>query len=147
MATIQAKYSGVTIMQSLSDQQIANIIFNETRSLSGPQISDARTNIAHAIINAASSPHKFPQMAPMTATPGPGEAAIFASCVAAVSTARNDIKSGKDPTQGGTHFNFRSNNFAGAFQGHKLTITSGPFINTYPTKELPASGIYANTYE
>jgi hypothetical protein len=131
----------------LSDEQITNIVFNETRSLSGPNIDEARINIAHAIINAASSKHKFPVMAPSTASPDSGEASIYNSCVAAISKARSNVMSRSDPTGGAQHFNFRKNKSNADFQGHKIKTSVGPLNNSYPTAELPKSGIYANTYE
>jgi hypothetical protein len=134
-------------MPYLSDTQVANIVFNETRSLNGPSIAEARVNIAHAIMNAIGSPHKFPMMAPAVANPGPGESSIYDACTAAVSRARGNVMSSEDPTGGATHFNFRNSAFSGAFQGHKLKTSTGPLSNSYPTPELPASGIYANTYE
>jgi len=47
-----------------TETQIANIVFNETRSLDGPVIREARIDVAHAIINAAASPHRFPSWRP-----------------------------------------------------------------------------------
>jgi hypothetical protein len=41
----------------LTDAQIVNVIFNETRSLPGADVQRARVNIAHAIINADNSSH------------------------------------------------------------------------------------------
>ena len=134
-------------MTVISDTQLANIIFNETRSLSGVDIDKARVNIAHAILNAAASKHKFPMMAPATAKPGSGEQAIFGLCCVAVGIARTNIAAGKDPTNGAEHFNFRKNNSQSDFQGHKIKTSVGPLNNSYPTAELPAIGIYANTYE
>lgn len=36
----------------LSDEQVGNIVFNETRSLSGPGIDAARADMASSIMNA-----------------------------------------------------------------------------------------------
>jgi hypothetical protein len=132
--------------QSFSDQQIGSIVFNETRSLSGPNIRQARINLAHAILNAADSPHRFPLMASHVATPGSGEGGIYASCFDAASTARLNVMSGIDPTGGATHFNFRPNKSTSPFQGHALRTSVGPLENSYPTDDLPSDGIYANTY-
>ncbi len=134
-------------MATLSDTQIANIIFNETRSLSGGSIAQARVNVAHAIINALASPHKLPPMALTTAKVPAAETAIMLACTQAVQTARANIAVRNDPTKGATHFNFRKNTFSGAFQGHALKTSVGPLTNSYPTTELPANGIYANTYD
>jgi hypothetical protein len=138
---------GSQLVQHLSDEQIGNIVFNETRSLSGAGIDEARVNIAHALINASASTHKFPLVASSTAEPGPGEDEIYQACSNAASTARGNVMAGIDPTDGAEHFNFRKNKSKANFQGHKIKTSIGPLNNSYPTKELPKSGIYANTYE
>lgn len=130
----------------LSDQQIANVIFNETRSLSGTDINTARINVAHAIINGLQLARP-PVAAPSSARVPDVEKAVYANCVQAVASARANILSGTDPTDGATHFNFRKNDWRGDFQGHAIKTQVGPLANSYPSKDLPASGIYANTYE
>jgi len=67
--------------------------------------------------------------------------------VSAVAQARIETSQGKDPTGGATHFNFRKNAFAGAFQGYGLKRSSAPLSNAYPTAALPADDVYANTHE
>jgi hypothetical protein len=68
---------------ALTDAEIANIIFNETRSLSGRNIDRARANIAHAIINGDNHPPR-PPSAPTTADVPPAEQGIFSNCKATV---------------------------------------------------------------
>ena len=133
-------------MPALTTAQVTAILFNETRSLSGASIVEARTDVAHAIMNAARSSHRFPRMAPSTARIGPGEAAIFADCSLAAAAAESNVRAGRDPTDGAEHFNFRKSDSRAAFQGHPLKTSSGPLDNSYPTTDLPASGVYANTY-
>ena len=128
---------------SLTNVQIANIIFNETRSLSGADIATARLNIAWAIKNAIASPHRLPSMASTHVRVPAVEQAAYEACVAAVTSASLGI----DPTAGATHFNFRSGASRANFQGHSIKTQAGPLANSYPTTVLPASGIYANTYE
>jgi len=137
---------GASAVTKITDTKIANIVFNETRSLSGAGIADARVNIAHAVINADAAGH-LPAMAPGTAHPPAVEAAAYAACVMAAQKARANVNAGLDPTSGAQHFNFRKNNSQAAFQGHALKTTKGPLDNSYPTDDLPATGIYANTYE
>src|SRR5258706_6581545 len=48
----------------LTDDQIASIIFNETRSLSGPGIDDARYNNAIVILHNNLNLRTLPKMAP-----------------------------------------------------------------------------------
>lgn len=130
----------------LTDEQVANIIFNETRSLSGTDIDTARLNVAHAILNGENS-KKRPLAAPTSATVPAVESAAYALCEAAVAAAKKNVEAGTDPTAGAIHFNFRKNNWTGDFQGHAIKTQVGPLNNSYPSADLPATGIYANTYE
>jgi hypothetical protein len=131
----------------LTDDEIAGIVFNETRSLSGADVAQARVNVAHAIINAQASPHRTPRMAPTTTHVPPAEQAVYAASREAVRTARQDIHNGQDPTNGATHFNFRSDASTSNFQGHPIRTNVGPLNNSYPSPDLPGSGVYANTYQ
>jgi len=131
---------------ALTDQQIANIIFNETRSLSGEPIAAARKNIAHSIINAQAKSGKRPKTGPTVAHVPKQEGETYSACVAAVTAARDDRAQNIDPTSGATHFNFRKNNWKGDFYGPTLQTQVGPLNNSYPSADLPASNIYANTY-
>ena len=124
--------------------QIANIIFNETRSLTGVKISQARAYIARAIINSQSAGHKLPKMAPHTAHVPPQEKGIYHDCLTAVQAARSEKH---DPTGGATHFNFRNGGSQANFEGLLIKTSVGPLNNSYPTHALPAQNIYANTYE
>lgn len=130
----------------LTTDQLANIIFNETQSLSGPGIEQARVNIAMTILNAEKQGKARPMTAPASETVPPVEKAIYADCLKAAQKAIADQKKGDDPTKGATHFNFRSNSSPNPFFGFALRIQFGPLRNSYPTPALPASGIYANTY-
>lgn len=131
----------------LTDHQIANIIFNETRSLSGAGIEQARVNIAHVIINGIASPHRLPMMASSHAHPKHEEIGVLQACQAAVRTARSNIARKEDPTKGATHFNFRNGNSMAGFEGYAIRTQVGPLDNSYPTHALPKENIYANTYQ
>ncbi len=131
---------------ALTDQQMANIIFNETRSLSGEGIAEARKNIAHSIINALANSRSRPKTGPSTAHVPKQESAIMEACVAAVAAAKAERLQKLEPTQGATNFNFRKNNLRGEFYGLPIRTQIGPLNNSYPTDALPASNIYANTY-
>jgi hypothetical protein len=53
-----------------------------------------------------------------------------------------------DPTNGATNFNFRSDDDRSNFLGTlEIQTQVGPLNNSYPTKDLPSAGIYANTYK
>ena len=126
---------------ALTDSQIANIVFNETRSLSGDKIAEARKNIAHSIINAQASTGKRPKTGPIVAHIPKQENDIHAACVDAVAAARADRIGNLDPTGGATNFNFRKNKLTGDFYGLKIKTQLGPLNNSYPTSDLPASNI------
>ncbi|MBM3846061.1 MAG: hypothetical protein FJ405_07240 [Verrucomicrobia bacterium] len=137
---------------ALSDSQIANIIFNETRSLSGGDLDRCRCNLAHAIKNGDKQEDegkikKRPKTAPATAKVPDGEKGAYQSCVDAVKKCNDEKKKGTDPTKGGIHFNLRGNSGRGPFQGHPLTSQCGPFNNSYKKGGLPPTGVYVNTYE
>jgi hypothetical protein len=132
---------------ALTDIEIQNIVFNETRSLSGPSIAQARENISNAIINGDNHPPR-PISAPTTVGDIPAaEQNTYDSCGVAVANARQDQAAGHDPTQGAIHFNFRPNNSTAPFQGHALKTQCGPLNNSHPTDDLPANGVYSNTYK
>ncbi len=130
----------------LSDTQIANIIFNETRSLSGTNIQRARMNIAHTIMNADSAGGNRPRTAPAVASVPPSERALYADCLQAVQLARLERSRGTDPTNGGRNFNFRANASRANFYNLPIQTQVGPLNNSYPTLDLPSAGIYGNTY-
>ena len=130
----------------LTDKEIANIIFNETRSLSGGGIVTARTNIAHSIINAEAKTGRRPKTGPTDAKVPKQEGDVYDKCTNAVVAARLDRASSLDPTKGATNFNFRKNNWSGDFYGLPIKTQTGPLNNSYPTADLPAANIFANTY-
>ncbi len=131
----------------LTDAQIANIIFNETRSFSGPSVADARVNIAHAIINGDEAlDDQRPQTAPTTANVPGAEQPVYKACKKAVSTARNQRANGIDPTNGAMNFNFRNNNSTAPFLGLLLQTQVGPLNNSYTGGGLNSTGVYSNTY-
>lgn len=130
----------------LTDKEIANIIFNETRSLSGAKVVDARKNIAHSIWNAQANSGGRPKTGPTSAKVPKQEGDAYDQCTNAVVAARLDRAKGVDPTSGATNFNFRKNDWRGDFYGLPIKTQTGPLNNSYPTADLPAANIYANTY-
>lgn len=131
---------------ALLDIQIANIVFNETRSLSGVHIQKARVNVAHAVVNADEAPGRRPLSAPIHATVPPAESITYNYCKQAVAEMREQRKRGEDPTGGAKNFNFRNNDSRANFYNIPIKTQVGPLNNSYPTSDLPRSGIYANTY-
>ena len=135
-----------SLQMALTDQQVASIIFNETRSLSGDDIAQVRKSIAYSIINAQASTGCRPETGPTVAHVPKQETEIYTACTEAVTAAHAERAKGADPTRGATNFNFRKNNWRGDFYGLKIQTQVGPLDNSYPTADLPASNIYANTY-
>ena len=135
----------------LSDEEIANIVFNETRSISGDGIDEARKEVAHAIINGdsreSSGKGKRPKTAGTKVKIQKSEQKIYDQCKDATEDARVDVMNSVDPTNGAIHFNLRDDDNVKPFQGHQNRTQNGPFDNSYPTDDLPDEGIYINTYE
>jgi RHS repeat-associated protein len=137
----------VDLLGLITPEQLAAIIFNETRSLSGPQLGAARVNIGHVVINGSSRlGDNRPLTAPDHANVPAAEQEAYSQCLAAARAAQAQSDAGQDPTDGSLHFNLRPNASTGPFMGHALTTQSGPFDNSYPTRDTPAAGVYVNTY-
>jgi hypothetical protein len=104
---------------ALTDAQIANIIFNETRSFSGIRVDEARLNIAYAILNGDRAlGDRRPVAAPTTAKVPPCEKGIYRQILHDVQQARfQQTEGGIDPTNGAMNFNFRNNDSTGLFFG------------------------------
>jgi len=131
---------------ALTDTDIANIVFNETRSLSGDGIHLARKHIANAIVNGAALLKDRPATGPTKVSVPSVEKDTHADCVQAVADMRAERNENIDSSAGATHFNFRKNNWRGDFYAKKIRTQIGPLDNSYPTADLPRSNIFANTY-
>ena len=131
---------------ALTDKEIANIIFNETRSLSGGDIATARKNVAHSILYAQAKSGSRPKTGPTSAKVPKQEDSAYGECTNAAVAARLERAKSLDPTIGATNFNFRKNDWHGDFYGLPIKTQTGPLNNSYPTADLPAANIYANTY-
>jgi hypothetical protein len=137
----------------LTDTEIAAIVYNETRSLSGPGIDQARANIAHAVINADETygprRHRLAGTASAKASVPKVEQSIYEASAASVARARAERARGIDPTAGALHLNFRGDSSRSAFKysGTRPKTQVGPLNNSWPSDDLPASGVYANTYD
>jgi RHS repeat-associated protein len=138
---------------NLTVEQIGNIVFNETRSLSGEGIQKAQENIAHSVINASEkwgdNRSKYAGTAPSTVTEQAktADSKQYESAQAAAKTAVETHLT-NDPTNGATNLNFRTDDDRSNFWGTlEIQTQVGPLDNSYPTQELPATGIYANTYK
>ena len=145
----------------LTDDEIASIIFNESRSLSGSEIDLAREAIAHAVMN---GDERFGISRPDTA----GKSVNLTSISNAEATILNHIKTvivpnvklqrsqGFDAAGGNNYFNFRDatdlkfpngeidvrtqeKRFKNGFLQPVYT-SFGPFYNSFPN---PADGLYS----
>ena len=132
-------------------EEVGNIIFNETRSLSGDNIQQARENLAHSIYNAedrwGENRSTYARSAPETVGNIPqSEIETYNACQQAAQNACDEKLEGCDPTEGATNFNFRNSNSTNPFWGLEQKTQVGPLNNSYPTNTLNATGVYANTY-
>src|SRR5208337_3626709 len=122
----------------LTSQEIGNIIFNETAPMSGPNISDARIDIGHAIIN-GSEDENPPSTAPDTvgSNLSPSAQQTLNACQNAAQQAVNQDSNGIDPTNGAEHFNLRTTNSTAVWTGanggtnEAPSMILGPFDNSY----------------
>jgi RHS repeat-associated protein len=138
----------------LSNPEVAGIIFNETRSLSGnpADLSSMYQNLAHVIMNgdamqdASGGKFKRPKSASTKCKPGPLEQSKYKQILSDVTAAR---AAKEDPTDGALDFNLRPNNSTGNLFGADylpLSTQNGPFNNRYTAGGLPTTGVYVNTY-
>lgn len=129
---------------TLTVKEIAAILFNETRSLSGEKVNQARKEIAHAIINAdkkwGEKRDKLAGTAPKTANPPEAEKSTYDACMQVAKESVKEDEQGVDPTEGAFFFNFRKTDSTKDFQGKKNHTSTGPLDNSYSDYK------YADTY-
>jgi hypothetical protein len=133
----------------LGTKAVGNIVFNETRSLSGPGIDEARVAIAHAVRNGEDAQgDKRPRTAPPDVGPIPStESPTYAASQQAAIQADGDRKEGIDPSKGATHFQLTIGPSTDPFYGAHIR-SYRPFNNAYPHGSLNSrTNIYINTYE
>jgi RHS repeat-associated protein len=143
-----------------TQQELAGIVYNESSSLSGPGIFEARQAIAFVAEN---------RETPGRADPGIASPQLTRSEQAAI---RNGVPSANiaygqavvaaalalcipDPTQGAREFNFRRTDSLSPRDGVPVLLNIGPFNNSNPTignprvpprEQLPATGVHFNVY-
>ncbi len=139
---------------TLTQTQVANIVFNETRSLSGPGIDEARETITHAIINGdLAQGSDRPETASTTASVPAAERGIYQETLGATIVAEAQYAVGEDPTNGAIHFNLRNGS---SIADHRLfgevSTQVGPLNNSYSTYDpvtrtgLKSTDVYVLTY-
>jgi RHS repeat-associated protein len=141
----------------LTDTEIGNIVFNETRSLSGAGIDDARRAIANIVINGDESAGANRPVTASTRLPrrvSEAEQSTLESIREIVTTVRTERAAGSDSSNGAMYFGFRDvGRFRSGYEGlatvRRFRTQSpirngvvGPFENSYPTPSLGPSGIY-----
>jgi hypothetical protein len=144
-----------------TQEELAAIIYNETASLSGVGIYDARLAIGFVAINREGA-GILGGIAPFTLSRQeqlaiknkvPSAITAYLMSLRAASTALN--KCGSDPTQGAKEFNLRGSSSKSPRRGVPVLLQFGPFNNSYPTvgnpnvlviEQLPASGVYINIF-
>ncbi len=133
-------------------QSLAAIIYNETASLTGPGILDARIFIAHVTVNRRNAdilsgvaPSQLSRSARAAIRNGvPSANMAMAQSLLAASLALSGCD--QDLTNGARFFNFRPNASLNLFFGQPVQTQVGPLNNSAPSPGLPGSGIFANTY-
>jgi hypothetical protein len=144
---------------TLTVQQVGNVVFNETQSLSNlpnsnEPIESTRAKVAQVVINGDDQLGDSRPETASTAAPGPKQlqnaqvAATYGSSQAAAREAYVNFRlGGLDLAGGALNFNLRPNAGTGPFFGIPLATQSGPYANSYPSKDLPAGRpVYVNTY-
>ena len=139
---------------NLSEAQVTNIVYNETRSLSGSDVvlSDARQTMAHAIINGDNSQGSA---RPVTAPDTLGKSSdkntqTYKDATEDVHTACTEAASGIDQVNGAVNFNLRPNASQAPYQKDQKDIQTqaGPLNNSFPSSALPkGKPVYVNTYK
>jgi len=125
-----------------TQEQLTNIVYNETASLSGSGIDAARIDLAYVLQNRSNAGDDS-GVAPDTLT-NPAQAAInngvpaaLAAYISAQAAAARVINCpSNDPTGGARGFNLRGNDSTANRHGNPnnpLLVQLGPFNNSYPT--------------
>jgi RHS repeat-associated protein len=146
----------------LSQDQVANIIFNEIRSLYGAGINRAYENIANTIINGdikwGVNRMRHAHTQPSEASPQESEQGIWDQIKDIVDKVFDyrcypaNPKTETDPTSGSIFFQMLETNSSEEFNGRPLSTQDGPFDNSFPrddahpNRDLPAHGNYVDTY-
>jgi hypothetical protein len=135
----------------LTDEQVANVLFNETRSFSPgadpSELVSGRENVAHAIMNGdrreMASGIARPLSAPTVAHVPAQEQVTYNACLDAARQARAaDV----DPTNAAVHFNFRNNNSQAPFLGaFPIQTSNGPVTNGFLGHDV-GPRVWMNTY-
>ena len=149
-ATAQSDAPKQVASDKMSADEVGNIVFNETRSLSGKGIDEARAAIAHTVRNGEQKKgERRPKTAPSEVGRIPStEAGTYRDSQNAATQADSERAQGKDPTKGATHFNITHGRASKPFEGHKHVQSYGPFHNSYTGGDVPRKkNIYINLYE
>jgi hypothetical protein len=132
------------------DGDYAGVVFNETRSLAGPQADQMRLEMAHALMNAdetwGDEVAKYARTAPTTAHVPDVEKDRYDAAVRAVAAARAQRAKGLDPTNGAVFYQFLPAPSKDPWQGRSMKVGRGPFDNSYPHGKLGPSGVYWYAY-
>lgn len=152
------------VIPGLTVHDVGLSVFGETRSLhdrpgSNEPIGSARQKIAHAMINDAELSHQTGKPRNIVHSPvepsdkalhNPQERAAYESSLRA---AREAYLSGHDPTHGAIYLNVRptpdrsNRKFPnGTPGGVTLSTQSGPYDNSFPSRNAPAHTTWLNTY-
>lgn len=134
----------------LSDKDIAGIIYNETRSLSGPDVQTGRQNLAHTIMNGDEKWGErrivYAKTAPSTANPGKADMAAYQASVDAVREARARRAKEGDPTNGSLYFRLRPNGSSKNLYHNVPVKTQVPAYNSFVNHDVPSNVAFIDTF-
>jgi hypothetical protein len=149
-----ASQSGLPI-GGLTKAQTTNIIFNEVRSLSGPDTALLYKYMAHTIWNGAQFEKDRPSTAGTSVKIAPGEVNTYNAIKSAVDEAYDDRRAGRNPLPPNvTHFVLKRN-FTTAPQRLSTRPSDppvewagivGPFNNSWTGGGLSRTDVHVNFY-
>ncbi len=146
-------YADPTGLQVLSNLDITNIVFNETRSLSGQALYNARYYMAISIMNADTkwgadrSTYASTASSDMPTGLTTEEGDVWGQVLQTVVDARARLESGQDPTNSALYFYEHTSPTTADWNSAGIQTQSGPLDNSFPYGDVPvAHGVYVDTY-
>ncbi len=144
------------LAELVDPEAIAHIIFNENRSLSGPQLDDANAAVGHVVLNLLANGETAGD-GRVTAPIGLADDlsdyerdVVLEQARRCATRALDERRRGIDPTGGALEFNYPAVDPAATpadarksrwsnreYTGTSAKLSFGPFPNSYPTPTLP----------
>jgi hypothetical protein len=149
-ADAQGQDAAATSRAPLTPSQVSAIVWNESRSLSGPQVQQMREQIAHTVMNAdakwGDKRSTYARTSSTTANVPPAEKGTYDSSAQAVQAAIAQRARGVDPTNGAVFYQFLPGGSPPTWQDRSMKVQQGPFNNSYPHGKLGRSNVHWYAY-